>query len=122
MLPKDKKLYNKTKKYIYNKYKKHSAYRSGLLVKKHKEDYKKKHGSAANAYYGKKTKKKGLSRWFLEKWKNQRGETGYRYKNDIYRPTVRVTRKTPKIFRELSKKRIKSARLEKYKKGRILRF
>ena len=30
--PKDKKLYQRTKKYIYKKNPKHSAYRSGLLV------------------------------------------------------------------------------------------
>ncbi len=34
---KDKILYEKVKKEIYLKYPKHSAYRSGLLVKKYKE-------------------------------------------------------------------------------------
>ena len=28
----------------------------------------------------KKTKKKGLRRWFNENWVNQRGEVGYKYK------------------------------------------
>ena len=37
MEPVDNNLYNKTKKYIYKKYPKHSAYRSGLLVKKYKK-------------------------------------------------------------------------------------
>ena len=36
---KDKILYEKVKKEIYLKYPKHSAYRSGLLVKKYKEEY-----------------------------------------------------------------------------------
>ena len=39
MEPVDNNLYNKTKKYIYKKYPKHSAYRSGLLVKKYKKDF-----------------------------------------------------------------------------------
>ena len=37
-LPKDESLYEKIKKEIYTKYPKHSAYRSGLLVMKYKEE------------------------------------------------------------------------------------
>ena len=37
MEPVDNNLYNKTKKKNYKKYPKHSAYRSGLLVKKYKK-------------------------------------------------------------------------------------
>ena len=40
--PSDKKLYEKVKKEIYKKYPKHSAYRSGLLVKEYKELVKRK--------------------------------------------------------------------------------
>ena len=36
-LPKNIKLYEKVKRFIYKKYPLHSAYRSGLLVKKYKE-------------------------------------------------------------------------------------
>ena len=36
----------------------------------------------SNPYKGK-TKKQGLRRWFREKWVNQRGEIGYKYKSDI---------------------------------------
>ena len=39
--PKDKELYETIKKEIYLKYPKHSAYRSGILVKQYKEEYKK---------------------------------------------------------------------------------
>ena len=120
--PKDIKLYNKTKKNIYKKYTKHSAYRSGVLVKTYKQRFSKKYGSKKSPYIGKKSVKKGLKRWFREKWVNQRGETGYRYKNDIYRPTKRITNKTPKTYRELTKKRIKRARQKKYRKGRVYRF
>ena len=121
-LPKDQKLYNKTKKYIYKKHPKHSAYRSGLLVKEYKKRFSKKYGKKKNPYKGKKTEKKGLSRWFKEKWVNQRGEIGYKYKSDVYRPSKRITKKTPKTHTELTKKQIKCARSKKYKKGRVNRF
>jgi hypothetical protein len=120
--PTDNQLYNKTKKNIYDKNPKHSAYRSGLLVKKYKDNFTKKYGNKKQPYIGNKTKKKGLSRWFLEKWKNQRGEIGYKYKNDVYRPTNIVTSKTPTTFKELNKKQLKVARTEKYNKGRVARF
>lgn len=121
MKPVDIKLYNKVKKTIYKKYPKHSAYRSGILVKNYKKQFTKKYGKSKKAYKGKKTKK-GLTRWFAEKWRNQRGEIGYKYKSDIYRPTKRITKKTPKTFKDLTKKRIKTARKIKYTKGRIRRF
>ena len=120
--PTDLKLYEKIKNKVYEKIKKHSAYRSGVLVQKYKDAFKKKYGSKKSPYSGKKTQKKGLSRWFKEKWVNQRGEVGYKYKSDIYRPSKRITKKTPKTHSELSKKRIKKARSKKYRKGRVNRF
>ena len=120
--PRDQKLYNKTKKYIYKKYPKHSAYRSGLLVQEYKKRFSKKYGKKKDPYKGKKTEKKGLGRWFKEKWVNQRGEVGYRYKSDVYRPSKRITKKTPKTYKELSKSAIKKARSKKYRKGRVNRF
>ena len=121
-LPNDEKLYNKTKKYIYKKYPKHSAYRSGLLVQEYKKRFSKKYGKNKDPYKGKKSVKKGLGRWFKEKWRNQRGKVGYKYKSDVYRPTHRVTKKTPLTFSQLSKRRIKTAREKKYTKGRVNRF
>ena len=112
--PKDKKLYEKVKEEIYKKHPKHSAYRSGLLVK----EYKKRGGT----YEGKENKSSGLNRWFKEKWVNQRGETGYKYKNDIYRPTVRVNKDTPTTFSELSAKQIKNAQKENKKTGKVKKF
>jgi hypothetical protein len=38
--PKDEKLYNKVKYKVYKNIPKHSAYRSGILVKKYKEAFK----------------------------------------------------------------------------------
>ena len=119
--PVDKKLYNNIKKIVYKKYPKHSAYRSGILVQEYKKNFAQKYGNK-NPYFGTKTKKKGLARWFLEDWRNQRGEVGYKYKNDVYRPTRRITKKTPKTFKELTKKKIKKARTKKYRIGRVDRF
>ena len=80
------------------------------------------HGSNKSPYVGRKPSKSGLTRWFQEKWKNQRGETGYKYKNDIYRPTRRITKETPTTIQELTQKEIEQARKEKYRKGRVKRF
>ena len=41
--PTDQELYEKVKKSIMNKMKANSAYRSGLIVQKYKEEYYKKH-------------------------------------------------------------------------------
>ena len=119
--PTDMKLYNKVKARVYKKIPKHSAYRSGIVVQKYKNSFKKKHGNK-KPYTGKKTKKKGLSRWFAEEWTNQRGKIGYKYKSDIYRPSKRITKKTPVTHGELSKKEIKRARRIKRTKGRVHRF
>ena len=101
--PANQELYDKVKKNIYAKYPKHSAYRSGLLVKTYKEQ--------GGKYIGKENKSSGLNRWFKEKWVNSRGEVGYKYKNDVYRPTVKVNKNTPKTFKELTDKEIKEARI-----------
>ena len=111
--PSNTKLYEEVKKEIYAKYPKHSAYRSGLMV----QEYKKRGGG----YSGDKSKG-SLGRWFKEDWKNQRGETGYKKKGDVYRPTKRVNSKTPTTFSELSKKEIESAKKEKAKTGRVKEF
>ena len=106
-------LLKEVKKEIYAKHPKHSAYRSGLLV----QEYKKRGGT----YSGDKSKG-SLGRWFKEDWKNQRGETGYKKKGDVYRPTKRVSSKTPTTFKELSTKEIKAAQREKASKGRVKEF
>ena len=113
-IPTNKKLYEEVKAEIYKKYPTHSAYRSGLLV----QEYKRRGGT----YEGKEKQTEGLNRWFLEKWKNERGEVGYKYKNDIYRPTVRITKSTPTTFQELKPKEIENAKMEKYLKGRVSKF
>jgi hypothetical protein len=109
--PTDKAKYARAKA----KYKdmKHSAYKSSLIVK----EYKKQGGK----YSGDK-KKGGLTRWHKEEWKNQRGGEGYKKKGDIYRPTKRVSKDTPKTHSELTKKEKEKAMKEKKKKGRVKKF
>ena len=113
-VPANKKLYEEVKAEIYKKYPKHSAYRSGLLV----QEYKRRGGT----HEGKEKQTKGLNRWFLENWKNQRGEIGLKHKSDVYRPTVKVTKETPTTFKELTPQEIEKARREKYLKGRVSKF
>ena len=81
------------------------------------QEYKKRGGG----YSGDKSKG-SLGRWFKEDWKNQRGETGYKKKGDVYRPTKRVNSKTPTTFKELTKTEIESAKKEKAKTGRVKEF
>ena len=118
--PKDKELYNKIKNEINIKYKP-SAYRSGLLVQQYKKEYFKKHKNN-DAYIGDKPELSNLTRWFLEGWRNQRGEIGYKFNGDIYRPTIRINTDTPKTFNELTKSQIERAKKEKKQTGRVKKF
>jgi hypothetical protein len=120
-VPVDKQLYNKIKAKVYKRIPKHSAYRSGIVVKEYKEAFKKKYGNKS-PYIGRKEAKQGLTRWFAERWRTQDGKVGYKKKGDVYRPTKRITKDTPKTFKELSKKEIKEAQKEKKTKGRVKKF
>ena len=117
--PNDKDLYEKIKKEITSKYKP-SAYRSGMIVRKYKEAYFKKHKNN-NAYSGNKSNS-NLKRWFDEKWRSDTGEVGYSNKSSVYRPTVRVNSKTPTTFQELSRSQIERAKKEKARTGRVKNF
>ena len=112
--PLDKELYEKLKKEIWEQYKVPSAYRSAQLVKKYKE--------AGGTYSGEKNKNEGLPLWFASKWLNQRGEVGYKYLSDIYRPTVKISIQTPTTFQELTSREIEKARREKYLHKRVKKF
>jgi hypothetical protein len=79
-------LYEQAKKEVYKEYPKHSAYRSGQLVKRYKE--------LGGSYSGKKPKD-GLTRWFKEDWKSIGGEY------PTYRPTKRVSKDTPLTVDEI---------------------
>jgi hypothetical protein len=120
--PSDPALYARVKEDIYIRIPKHSAYRSGILVKTYKSAFAEKYGARASPYIGERVPNTGLSRWFAEEWRNQRGEVGYKYKSDIYRPTRRITARTPTTFNELSSSQISRARAEKSRRGRVRRF
>ena len=82
-------LYNKVKQEAELIYKKPSAYKSGWIVK----EYKKRGGK----YKGTKTDN-GLTRWFLEDWKDV-GNKEY----PVYRPTKRINEETPLTLNEINK-------------------
>lgn len=119
--PADQKLYDKVKSEIYQKNPKHSAYRSGQVVKEYKKRFSQKYPNK-NPYQGTRDDRQGLDRWFKEEWRNQRGEIGYTKSGDIYRPTKRVTKDTPTTYSELSNKQIKQASKEKAKTGHVKKF
>jgi hypothetical protein len=121
-IPTDAHLYDQVKQQVYRAHPIHSAYRSAILVQTYKKRFSEKHGPDIQPYFGKKKPQEGISRWFKEKWRNQRGEIGYQHPGDVYRPTKRVNSKTPITFSELSKVRIQKAQSQKKKTGRVKRF
>ena len=112
--PANKALYERITAKVKKRIPKHSAYRSGQIVKEYKD--------AGGKYSGKKDDKKGLGRWFKEKWTNQRGGSGYKKKGDIYRPTKKVNKDTPTTHKELTPAQKKKAMNEKKKTGRVRKF
>lgn len=123
-VPVDPGLYATVKKQVYARYPTHSAYRSGHLVREYKERFAEKHGARKRPYRGSKPSKAdgGLKRWFAEEWVNESGEIGYDKKNTLYRPSKRVTDRTPATWDELSKKDVRTAKREKKATGRVKRF
>ena len=109
--PTNKKLYAKARaKYSSMK---HSAYKS-LVVK----EYKKLGGK----YSGDKPKKKGLTRWFKEDWRTEKGKKTYKEGGTIFRPTKRITKDTPTTMKELTPAQKKKAIAEKKKKGKVTKY
>jgi hypothetical protein len=118
-------LYKRVKKLASKKFgSKSGIYRSSWIVK----EYKKKSGK----YSGKKNKKSGLTRWFKENWvdlnrpiKNHGKIIGYQKcgrkntkdssKYPLCRPSKRISSKTPKTYKEISKESIKKAKSYKSK-------
>lgn len=113
----NKKLYEKIKKLADIKFKsKTGIYRSSWIV----NTYKKLGGK----YSGVKPKLTGLPRWYKEKWVNlykpiKGGYSNCGRKNNLNekyplcRPTYRITSKTPKTYKELSKTSINKAKQAK---------
>ena len=93
----DKDIYEKAKTIVYAQYRKASAYRSGTLVRKYK-DLGGRYSNEINKI------KASLTRWFKEKWTDvnpMKNQTSY----PVYRPTVRVNKKTPLTVEEIDKKK-----------------
>ena len=99
--PINKKLYEKVKKMANKTYKTHGAYKSAYIVKTYK--------NLGGKYKGKKNNS-GLTRWFKEEWKDYAN-----LKYPVYRPTKRITKKTPLTVSEISKKHLKTQAKRKQK-------
>lgn len=122
--PLDLKLYQKVKKKADKKFlSKTGIYKSSWIVREYKK--------LGGRYKSKVKNKTGLTRWFKEKWvdlnrpiKNSKGKiVGYKEcgrksprmqkKYPLCRPSKRITSKTPRTFREISKKSINKAKRDK---------
>ena len=118
-VPTDMKLYNAVKRKVYKRMPKHSAYRSGHLVRAYKAEFAKKHGARRRPYKG---TAKPLRTWYREKWRTDTGKKTYTSSSSVFRPTRRVSRATAKTFSELGRKRIQRAKREKRLTGRVRKF
>ena len=64
-----------------------------------------------------------LKRWFKEKWETSDGKEDYSdTKENTFRPTVKVSEKTPKTWKQLSDSEIAAAKKEKKKTGRVSEY
>lgn len=125
--PVNQKLYSYVKSLANQKFQsKTGIYRSSWIVR----EYKRRGGK----FRGSKPKSSGLKRWYKEKWvdlnrpiKNSQGKViGYRScgrhkvkgskeKYPLCRPSRRVSVKTPRTYKEISKSAIKKAKRDKSK-------
>lgn len=93
MKPKNINLYNQAKEIIFNRYKKNSAYRSGAIIKLYK---------SMGGTFEDDNKEKPLKRWFKERWQDVSIIKGY----PVYRPTKKISNKTPLTINEIDKKNL----------------
>jgi len=126
--PKNKRLYSYVKGLANKKFKsKSGVYRSSWIVR----EYKKRGGTYKT---GSKTSRGGLKRWYKEKWvdlnrpiKNSKGKiVGYKScgrsssgmkskKYPLCRPSKRVSPRTPRTYKQISKGSLSKAKREKSK-------
>lgn len=106
-------LYQQVAEAIKKQYPKHSAYRSGLIVKTYKR--------LGGQYSGDRDTGK-LRRWFKENWTNEAGNIGYGKDDILYRPNIRISDQTPTTWQELTQEDIQKAKEEKQKIGRVSKF
>jgi hypothetical protein len=135
-IPLNQKLYSQIKTLANKKFKSPSGiYRSSWIVK----EYKKRGGK----YSGSKSKSTGLKRWFRENWvdlnrpiRNSKGKIiGYhkcgrksiksKGHYPLCRPSRRITHKTPKTYKQISKSSIEHAKrmkeIYKYSKNVVFK-
>jgi hypothetical protein len=105
MTPSDLELYEKVKKNINKIYSKPSAYRSMAYIKEYKR---------LGGKFIADSKPRNLTRWMQEKWKDvnpSKSKTSY----PVYRPTVRINKKTPLTANEISISELKKQSVIKQK-------
>jgi hypothetical protein len=91
MTPTNQDLYDLVKFVVYQRYKKHSAYRSGAVIKMYKE---------LGGTFKDDNKPKKLAQWFKEEWKDINPlKTDKSY--PVYRPTKRINKTTPLTVEEI---------------------
>jgi hypothetical protein len=109
-IPVEPSLYEKIKKEVFKQYEKPSAYRSGALVKKYKEEFKKLYGDKPPYIDTIKKEPKSLENWFKEKWKDYAG-----FDYPTYRPTIRINKQTPLTVDEIKPSNLKKQAILKQK-------
>jgi hypothetical protein len=116
-VPSNPSLYERAKQIVYAQYSKPSAYRSGALVKKYKE----LGGTYHNVIVKQKRRsskkdERPLHRWFEEKWTDVSPKKYSDTKHyPLYRPTRRVSSKTPTTRQGISSKEIHKQYVRKQK-------
>ena len=63
-----------------------------------------------------------LKRWFKEDWKTPSGNKDYSKGENTFRPTKKISKKTPKTWSQLSAADKVKAKKEKDTKGRVSRY
>lgn len=108
MTPSDAALYARVKASINLKYTKNSAYRSMAYIK----EYKRRGGDFIPD-----GKSMNLKRWQQEKWKDVNPK-GTKKSYPVYRPTIRVSEKTPTTVDEITKAELmRQARIKQKIRG-----
>lgn len=92
-IPIDTDLYEEARQIADKTYKRPSAYKSAFMVKTYKE---------LGGRYKPDKQPKNLSRWFKEEWTDV-GDKEY----PVYRPTRRVSKKTPLTVEEIDPKNLR---------------
>lgn len=63
-----------------------------------------------------------LKRWFKEDWKTPSGNKDYSKGENTFRPTKKISKKTPKTWSELTDAEKAAAKKEKNTKGRVSKY